>query len=151
MKKTALILAGLMVSSMASAVQLTQSGRVLMTQCAPLNEDVQLNLSANVQAGVFCNPTNNVVALSACHTGGKLSQRTVPVVTVPENAATGVPEHLESCNLNANPAVPGCANTPVQGPAMATATTALGTATTQYPGGACTAAAAEANSTVMAQ
>ena len=149
MKKITLLLAGLMASGMASAVQLPASGRVTMVACPAVNEDVQLNLSSSVQAGVFCNATNGVVALSACHTGGKRTQRTVPVVSVAATAT--VPAHLESCNLSASPAIPGCANTPVTGPAMATATTAMGTVSTQYPGGACDAASAEVNSTVMAQ
>ncbi|WP_141123964.1 hypothetical protein [Pseudomonas borbori] len=148
MKKITLLLAGLMVSGMASAVQLTVSGPVTMAACPPINEDVRLNLSSNVQAGVSCSAT--VVGLSACHTGGKVTQRTVPVVLVAADDTTGVPEHYETCSLTADPAVPGCANTPVTGPAMATATTAMGTVSTQYPGGAtCSAAGAEANSTVM--
>lgn len=151
MKKITLLLAGLMVSGMASAVQLPTSGRVTMVACPAVNEDVQLNLSASVQAGVFCNAVNGVVALSACHTGGKRTQRTVPVVSVAANTTTGVPAHYESCSLTATPAIAGCANTPVTGPAMATATTAMGTVSTQYPGGNCDAAAAEGNSTVMAQ
>ena len=150
MKKITLLLAGLMVSGVASAVTLTQSGSVAMTDCPPLNEDVRLNLSANVQAGVTC--TNTVVALAACHTGGKVTQRTVPVVLVPADATTGVPEHYETCDVNAIPAIPGCANTAVTGPAMAAATTAMGTTSTQYPGGdVCTAQGAEDQATVMAQ
>jgi hypothetical protein len=149
MKKFTLLLAGLMASGMASAVQLTTSGNVTMTDCPPLNEDIRLNLSSNVQAGVSCGPTN-VVALSACHTGGKVTQRTVPVVLVAADEDTGVPEHYETCDLNADPAIAGCANTPVTGPAMPAATTAMGTVSTQYPGGdSCTAAGAESQSTVL--
>lgn len=151
MKKITLLLAGLMASGMASAVQLSGSTTtVTMTACPPLNEDITLNLSTNVQAGVSCGPTN-VVALAACHTGGKVTQRTVPVVLVAANATTGVPAHYETCDVNASPAVAGCANTPVTGPAMAAASTAMGTVSTQYPGGAsCGAAGAESQAIVMA-
>ena len=146
MKKITLLLAGLMVSGMASAVQLTESGNVTMDDCVPLRENVSLNLSAGVGAGAFC--TDTVVALAACHTGGKVTQRTVLVKTIPENTTTGVPEHLAPCTTAG---VDGCASTVVTGPAMAAASTALGTVNTQYPGGnTCTAAGAEAQATVMA-
>ena len=146
MKKITLLLAGLMISGMASAAQLTASGTVTMADCTPLREDVNFNLSAGVQAGVFC--TDTVAALAACHTGGKVTQRTVPVKTVPTNEITGVPEHLEPCTT---PGTDGCASTAVTGPAMAAASTALGTVNTQYPGGnTCSAAGAETQATVMA-
>lgn len=146
MKKFALILAGLAVSGMASAVQLTSSGSVAMNDCAPLNENVRINLSNNVHAGVTCNA--NAVALSACHTGGKVTTRSVPVKTVPEDEDEGIPEHLVSCTVGQ--ADPDCELTDVVGPAMPAATTVLGTVNTQYPGGStCTAAGAENNSTVM--
>lgn len=146
MKKFTLILAGLMVSGMASAVQLTQSNSVSMEDCAPLNENVRINLSNNVHAGVMCN--DNAVALSACHTGGKVTTRSVPVKTIAAVPADGIPEHLVSCTVGA--ADPECTLTDVKGPAMPAATTILGTVNTQYPGGGtCTAAGAETNSTVM--
>ncbi|UFQ97622.1 hypothetical protein [Pseudomonas wenzhouensis] len=146
MKKITLVLAGLMVSGMASAVQLTQSGSVSMDDCAPLNENVRINLSNNVHAGVTCNA--NAVALSACHTGGKVTTRSVPVKTVAAVPADGIPEHIVSCTVGA--ADPDCALEDVVGPAMPSATTILGTVNTQYPGGnTCTAAGAETNSTVM--
>lgn len=144
MKKIALALAGLMVSGVASAVQFTASGPVSMNNCAPLNEDVTINLSTGVFAGVTCNAT--AVALSACHSGGKVTTRSVPVKTIA--ATADVPEHIVSCVVGAGD--PDCALEEVRGPAMPAATTLLGTVNTQYPGGdSCTAAGAEANSTVM--
>lgn len=144
MKNIALVLAGLMVSGMASAVTLTSSGAVAMNVCAPLNEDVTINLSTGVLAGVTCNDT--AVALSACHSGGKVTTRSVPVKTIA--ATADVPEHLVSCVVG--PADPDCALEEVRGPAMPAATTLMGTVNTQYPGGdSCTADGAEANSTVM--
>lgn len=149
MKKITLVLAGLMISGAASAVQLGASGPVTIADCGMLNEDVRINLSTGVFAGVSCTP--NVIALSACHSAGKVTSRTVPVRTV---AASGVapniiPEHLESCVVD--PADATCVVTEVTGPAMPTATTALGTVNTQYPGTDCTPADAESNSTVMMQ
>lgn len=146
MKKIALIFAGVMVSSMASAVQLTSSGNVTMVDCNLLNENVRINLSTGVFAGVSCN--NVSIALSACHSGGKQTTRSVPVrdvAAIPGPPA--IPAHIETCVIT--PGDTTCALRDVTGPAMPAATTLLGTVNTQYPGGACTAAAAEANSTVM--
>lgn len=144
MKNITLVLAGLMVSGMASAVQLTESTTVQMNQCQPLNENVRINLSSNVRAGVSCNVST--VALSACHTGGKVTGRTVLLKDVAEDVAAGIPAHKVSCSEEG---VDGCTMQTVNGPAMPAATTLLGTVNTQYPGGECTAANAETNSTVM--
>lgn len=146
MKKIALVFAGLAVSGMASAVTLNSSGEVTMVDCPLLNEDVTINLSTGVFAGVSCNGT--AIALSACHSAGKQTSRTVPVrqvAAVPGPPA--IPAHLETCVID--PADPTCVMTQVQGPAMPSATTIQGTVNTQYPGGDCTAADAEDNATVM--
>ncbi|MDG9922170.1 MULTISPECIES: hypothetical protein [unclassified Pseudomonas] len=129
MKKISLILAGLMVSGLASAVQIDNSGEaVTMQDCDLLNEDVAVNLTNGVQAGVQCNA--NAIAISACHTGGRRTTRTVDVTT---------------CDT-ATPPVCTTAPAPVTGPAMPTASTLAGTVISQYPGGGdCTAATAETN------
>lgn len=146
MKKLTLVIAGLMFSGAASAVQLDVSGPVTIADCGALNEDVRINLSTGVVAGVDCTP--NVIALSACHATGKVTSRTVPIRHVPATVvAPIIPAHIESCTVGSA----GCAVESVAGPAMPTATTALGTVNTQYPGGTCTDAEAEANSTVMMQ
>lgn len=145
MKKFALIVAGVMISGAALAVQLPASGAVTMAQCAPLNEDVRVNLSTGVVAGVICN--QNAVALSACHGTGKVTNRTVLVRDVAAVPADGIPAHIVSCPTAG---VDGCAQRQVTGPAMPSATTRLGTVNVQYPGGlTCTVAGAETNSTVM--
>lgn len=146
MKRITMVCAGLMISGAASAIQLPSSGAVAMNVCPPLNENVRINLSTGVVAGVTCSQTS--VALSACHSTGKVTTRSVPVRTVAADATTGVPEHLENCTIDANDAT--CVLTPVTGPAMPAATTRLGTVNTQYPGGAsCTVGGAESNSQVM--
>lgn len=129
MKKITLILAGLMVSGMASAVQIQNSGEsVTMEDCALLNEDVSVNLTNGVQAGVECNA--RAIVISACHAAGRTTTRTVDVTT---------------CDT-ATPPVCTTAPAPVTGPAMPTASTLAGTVISQYPGGGdCTAAAAETN------
>ena len=135
MKKFSLVLAGLMISGMASAVQLDGVGGMVMRtgDCQTLlNEDVRINLTTGVVAGVHCNTTR--VAISACHTAGRKVSRSVEVVT--------------PCDTTANPQ---CTDTvtvsTVQGPAMASATSNRGTVTSGYPGGDCTAATAETYAT----
>lgn len=146
MNKIALIFSGLMFSGMASAVPLAASGPVTMVDCNLLNEDVRINLSTGVFAGVSCNAT--AIALSACHSAGKQTSRSVPVRDVAAVAGPpAIPAHIETCVIDQ--ADPTCVMRTVTGPAMPAATTLLGTVNTQYPGGQCTAAAAEANSTVM--
>lgn len=148
MKKLTLVLAGLMFAGTASAVQLTASGPVTIADCSLLNEDVRINLSTGVVAGVSC--TDDVIALSACHSAGKTTSRTVPIREVAATTvAPIIPAHIESCVLDEADAT--CVVTPVEGPAMPTATTALGTVNTQYPGTDCSAGDAESNSTVMMQ
>lgn len=129
MKKITLLLAGLMVSGAASAVQLTApSGLVTTTgACATLlNEDVAINLTSNVVAGVACSATR--IAISTCHTAGRTASRTAPVTTCTD------PLDNTTCTT---------ANVTVTGPAMAGASTARGTVTSAYPAGLCTATTAE--------
>lgn len=138
MKKITLLLAGLMASGMASAVQLSSSGTVRIADCALLNEDVAINVSSGVAAGVSCNA--RAIAVTACHTAGRTTQRSVPVcINSDNNPETG---------LNGNE---DCTTTPptvTTGPAYASATTLAGTVTSQYPGGeACTAVLAEGRAT----
>lgn len=146
MKKFGLIFAGLLLSGTASAVQLQSSGNVTMEDCNLLNENVRINLSTGVVAGVSCN--NVAIALSACHTGGKQTTRRVAVRDVAAvQGPPAIPAHIETCVIDANDAT--CVMRDVTGPAMPAATTLLGTVNTQYPGGVCDTASAEANSTVM--
>lgn len=134
MKKITLLLAGLMASGMASAVELTATGQqVTRVDCPLLNEDVTFNLTANVQAGVDCD--TQTIAISACHIGGRTTSRSA--------------ERNTPVGCGPAPAVP-CTGTEVvqvTGAAMPTATTAAGTVLSEYPGVDCDAGAAEANAT----
>lgn len=146
MKKISLAVAGLLFSGLASAVQLPSSGTVFQTVCSNLNEDVSINLTTGVVAGVSCTATR--VALSACHTAGMLKSRSVgqKTVQVPDpdpNAAAGatVPQ-TQSCSVGT--ADPACQTVAVKGAAVPSATTLAGTVNNQYPGtGACDATVAE--------
>lgn len=136
MKKITLLLAGLMASGMASAVQLTASDDVTQVDCPLLNEDVQVNLTTNVQAGVSCDTAT--IAMSACHLSGRQTQRSV------QQDSAG-----PACGpAPATPCTGTMVTVSVTGAAMPTATTAAGTVITQYPGtGTCTAAKAETQAT----
>jgi len=138
MKKISFLMAALAVSGAASAVQLEATGQLLMTDCELLNEDVKINLTSNVVAGLSCN--SRAIAISTCHTAGRLTSRSVPTcVDTDGDPDTGV-GGAEDCTT----APP----TTTTGPALASATTLAGTVTSQYPGGAaCTAAIAEAQAT----
>ncbi|MFP6850619.1 MAG: hypothetical protein VCA57_18175 [Pseudomonas sp.] len=134
MKKITLLLAGLMASSMVSAVPLAGSGPVRMTDCALLNEDVNITLTTGVEAGVGCDADS--IVISACHTAGRTTSRSAQVTTcvnTDNDPATGVGGN-EDCTT---------APQAVEGPAMPTASTLAGTVVSQFPAGACTAADAE--------
>lgn len=134
MKNITLLFAGLMASGMASAVQLENTGPVQMTDCALLNEDVNITLTTGVEAGVDCDDVS--IVISACHTAGRNTSRTANVTTCADtdgDPATGV-GGAEDCTT---------APETVTGPAMPTASTLAGTVISQYPEGACTAADAE--------
>ncbi|WP_139375073.1 hypothetical protein [Stutzerimonas stutzeri] len=137
MKKLTLLLATFAVSGMASAVQLPSSGSVTTNDCALLNENVRINLTSGVQAGVSCN--DRAIAIAACHTAGRTSSREV--------------EKFNCTTDQSDPPVKSCVSfDPKQyetksGPAMATASTISGTVVPDYPAGSCDAAAAETSAT----
>lgn len=151
MKNISILVASLVMagSVYAAPVPLASSGPVTMANCSLLNEDVRLNLTTGVVAGVDCSPT--IIAISACHTAGKQTSRTVNLRTVEVVDSRGeTVERKESCSLtdSSGNATPGCATVNVAGPAMPTATTIAGTVVTQYPGGnICNAGAAATNAT----
>lgn len=135
MKKITLLLAALMASGMASAATVVitaPSTSVGNATCTLLNEDVKVNLSSNVSGAVSCDGLG--IALAACHTGGRTTTRTQPVTT---------------CTDAADPTTCTTANASVSGAAVAYATTAKGTVTADYPGGACDAAGAKATAVAV--
>lgn len=140
MKKITLLLVGLMASGLASAIEFNSTGQLQVGVCSNLNEDVNINLTTGVVAGVDC--TANRVAFAACHTAGMVKSRNVgqKTIQVPDpdpNAAQGATvDQIVSCSIGA--ADPDCAGTTVSGAGIANATTNQGTVTTGYPGlGAC--------------
>lgn len=140
MKKVTLLLAGLVISSTASAVQFEQSGMLRMsdTSCdILLNENVSINLSTGVKAGAVCSATG--IALAACHTGGRTTAREVEVLV-----ESTEPDAAPGTLVSQDPKV----YTSTTGPAVATASTFQGTVISQYPqADSCTAAVAETAAT----
>lgn len=133
MKKVTLVVAALLFSGAVSAQKLEGSDLVPVTTCTNLNEDVKINLTVGVVAGVNC--ATERVALSACHTGGMLKSRSVYLKPDPVDATKKI-----SCTAGEA----GCVSTPVSGAAVPSATTLAGTVNNQYPGtGACTSTVAE--------
>jgi len=144
MKKFSIVIASLMFSGAASAIQFPTSGLLIQQDCLNLNEDVRLNLTAGVVAGVNCrsNSTNpllpNRVAIAACHTAGMLksrsiTQRTDTTVT-PNVVVTG-------CVVGTDA---GCAVSTVSGASVPGATTLAGTVNIGFPGtGSCTVGVAD--------
>lgn len=145
MKKITLLLVSLMGSGMASAVPFGTTGQLTQTDCPNLNENVTINLTTGVVAGVTCNSAR--VAIAACHSAGMLKSRQMPRKNVTQDvtAADGSVSQVTtqvSCTIGA--ADTACAATPVSGAAIASASTTRGTVNTIYPGtGDCTAAKAE--------
>lgn len=138
MKKITLLLAGLMASGVASALPFSASGQLQVGVCNLLNEDVAINLTTGVVAGVDCSATR--VAIATCHTSGMVKSRNVGTKSVTTTAADGTTTTTTvSCSIGA--ADPDCSGTTITGAGIANATTDRGTVTTSYPGtGACTAA-----------
>lgn len=141
MRKITLLLAGLVASGVASAVPFGASGLLTQTACTNLNENVNINLTTGVVAGVSC--TTNRVAIAACHSAGMLKSRQAPRKNEVINAGTPQEATIQvSCTIG--PADPTCAPTPVSGAAVASASTTRGTVNTIYPNaGACTVAGAD--------
>lgn len=140
MKKITLLIAGLMVSGLASAAtQLTATGQLTLVDCpgtvnSPLLEDVTITLSNGVEAGFACDDA--VVVMSACHTAGRTTARSAVV-----NTPAG-------CGVGPNPvACTGTTTQQVTGPSFPTASTSGGTVRAEYPvasvTGGCTAGNAE--------
>lgn len=128
MKKITLLLAGLMASSMASAVEFENSGLLTQTQCTNLNENVSINLTTGVVAGVTC--TDTTVTVAACHTNGMVKSRQALRVPVTTQDAEGEDVVTETpCTAGTT----GCREIPVTGAAVAGASTTRGTTNTVFP------------------
>lgn len=144
MKKLSIVIAGLMFSGMASAVPFATSGTLNQVQCPNLNEDVRINLTTGVEAGVHCRAAAGAVparvAIAACHASGMQKSRTITSRTVAAVPPATEPTVITGCVVG----VDGCTQSTAIGPAMPGSTTLVGTVNIGYPGGgACTAAAAD--------
>lgn len=142
MKRITLLVAGLMVSGMASAVEFPSSGLLTQTQCTNLNENVSINLTTGVVAGVTCTAAR--VGIAACATNGMVKSRQALRRQQVDN--TG-PQPVTTEVACTTAGVGGCREIPVTGAALAGASTVRGTTNTVFPNaGACTVGLADTTS-----
>jgi len=113
MKKIIALAFGVALSgvAMAQTTELARSGPVIMADCPPLNEDVQINLTNGVLGAVACDATR--VAIATCHQNGLTKSRSVEVFNEadPDNIVSFDPRQFNV----------------TEGAQMATATTVQGT------------------------
>lgn len=140
MKNITVLLSCFLISGYASALTFEATGKLLDSDCAPLNETVNISLSNDVVAGAIC--TDDAVALTACHKFGRTATRTAPVCVDTDGDETTGLNGKEDCS--------GGTTTQVEGAAVASATTLAGTVTSQYPGEKCTVDIAEEQARVNA-
>lgn len=128
-------LVGLTASGAAFAAypDITGSTNVTMVDCDLLANDIVVMASGGVVGAMECDTTNNVIAVSMCHTSGLTTERTVKG----ENPTDG------NCDDGFDLSSDGtsCTKT-TTGAGFPTATSAKGTVSSRYPQGACTSAAA---------
>lgn len=141
MKKITLLIAGLMASSMASAVQFPANGLLTQTDCNNLNENVSITLTTGVVAGVTC--AAGRVGIAACATNGMVKSRQALRVQQTDNSTN--PPTVTEVACVAGTA--GCREIPVTGAAFAGASTVRGTTSTVFPNaGVCSVGLAETTS-----
>lgn len=115
------------------SVALEGSGAMTIDQCGLLNENVNITLSAGVNAGLDCSPTR--VAIGTCHTAGRTVSRQVNGRPIP--LGCGVPGE-DGTTVTCT----GFERVTASGAAVAVATTLQGTVFSEYPGDTCSAATA---------
>lgn len=137
MKKVlSLLLLSFLAAGSASAATTIELGTansfsVKTTDCTLLNENAKIAISSNVKGVVACNDT--VIAIAACHTGGRTASREVEELDCVTDQATGV----KTCT----------SFTPKKyktssGAAVAAASTGAPSVISEYPGSTCVGGAA---------
>lgn len=127
MKKATVFMLAALISSpgfAATAVTMDDSGQMVIktTDTTLLTENVRINLSTAVQAGVSVD--GDEIGLSTCHASGRTSSREVAKVTctgTPQVCTEDVPKVMETKS----------------GAVMNTATTSAGTVSPVYPNVLC--------------
>jgi hypothetical protein len=136
MKKITVLILSMLASSAVfagTAVEMNATTKQMVvktTDTALLTENVTINLSTGVQAGV--NVDNDEISLSTCHASGRTSSREVAKVTCVAGANPGDPQ---VCTED----VPKVMETK-SGAVMNTATTRAGTVSPVYPNVPCNTA-----------
>ncbi|UUY08520.1 hypothetical protein LRS11_00275 [Pseudomonas sp. J452] len=144
MKKLSIFAACMLLAGAAQAtVTYDVSGKLAVSDCPDglLSEDVSINLSSNVMAGVECNASQ--VSIGTCSVSGRTTSRTVEDLNCTSAAGPddrfGNPTTVETCV----PFVPA-QYTETTGAVIYTGSSGQGTIVPQYEGTACSASNAEA-------
>lgn len=130
MKKFALLVSAMAFAGFANAAVVTNN-QIQQPDCVQLNEDVTLSISDNVVMAYNCPAVGNAVAVAACHTAGRQSNRTVEVQTP---AGCGVDADQDG---QIDTVCTGTARQTTSGSAVFIGNTAGGSLVTDYPGSAC--------------
>jgi hypothetical protein len=143
MKSFSVFVACMMLAGAAQAtVVYPVSGKLAISDCPSglLSEDVNINLSSNVQAGIECNASQ--VAIGTCSISGRTTERTVEqfdCISEPgPNDRFGAATTIQLCTPFDPPQY-----TTTTGAVIYTGSSAQGTIIPDYAGAACSAAAAE--------
>lgn len=143
MKSLAIFAGCMMLATAAQAtVQYTVSGRLAVSDCPAglLSEDVRINLSTNVHAGIECNASQ--VSIGTCSIAGRTTSRTVEEMNCTSepgpNDRFGNATTVETCVPFDPPQF-----TETTGAVIYTGSSGQGTIVPSYPGVACSAANAE--------
>lgn len=141
MKKFALIVSAMAFAGFANATVVVNN-EIQQPDCAQLNEDVTLSISDNVVMAYNCPAVGNSVAVAACHTAGRQSNRTVET---PTPAGCGVDADQDG---QIDTVCTGTTRTTTSGSAVFIGNTAGGSLITNYPGNACDEAGAVADGAI---
>lgn len=143
MKSLSVFAACMLFAGVAQAtVQYEVSGVLAVSDCPAglLSEDVRVNLSTNVQAGIECNASQ--VAVGTCSIAGRTTSRTVEELDCTSAPGPddrfGNPTTVETCVPFVPPQF-----TETEGAVIYTGSSAQGTIVPGYDGVACSAGAAE--------
>lgn len=130
MKKFALIVSAMAFAGFANATVVVNN-EIEQPDCAQLNEDVTLSISTNVVMAYNCPAVGNAVAVAACHTAGRQSNRTVERDT-PVGCGVDADED-GTIDIQCT----GTERVTTSGSAVFVGNTAGGSLVTSYPGEAC--------------
>lgn len=117
--------------ALAQATGIGGTTTVQTNDCSLLQDNLRIQLSSNVVGAYNCDTTNNVIAISACHTSGRVAARNQVVIT-----------NASACTTAGatTPCVTATSN--VSGAVIPAASTAGGSMDMKFPGATCSSSTA---------